>query len=116
MQTLFTALPQVEVWQEESSDWGTETRKEEQDTRLSLWSTRQLYQPKWEYIGISVLNFLLEFGILESRTLMKLGPNQYKMVIKNKAGKTGGYEMKFAEHGMFLTAHVGDLTATGFYR
>jgi len=57
-----------------------------------------------------------KFGVLESRTLMKLGPCHYKMVIKNKAGKTGGYDMKFAEHGMFLTAYVGDLTATGFYR
>ena len=47
---------------------------------------------------------------------MKLGPGQYKMVIKNKAGKTGGYDMKFAEHGMFLAAYVGDLTATAFYR
>ena len=47
---------------------------------------------------------------------MKLGPGLYKMVIKNKAGKTGGYDMKFAEHGMFLTAYVGDLTATAFYR
>ena len=47
---------------------------------------------------------------------MKLGPGQYKMVIKNKVGKTGGYDMKFAEHGMFLTAYVGDLTATAFYR
>ena len=46
---------------------------------------------------------------------MKLGPCHYKMVIKNKAGKTGGYDMKFAEHGMFLTAYVGHLTATGFY-
>ena len=47
---------------------------------------------------------------------MKLGPGLYKMVIKNKAGKTGGYDMKFAEHGMLLTAYVGDLTATAFYR
>ena len=64
----------------------------------------------------SIIYFPLEFGILESRTLMKLGPGLYKMVIKNKAGKTGGYDMKFAEHGMFLTAYVGDLTATAFYR
>ena len=48
--------------------------------------------------------------------MIKLGPGHYKMVIKNKAGKTGGYDMKFAEHGIFLTAHVGHLTATGFYR
>ena len=47
---------------------------------------------------------------------MKLGPGQYKMVIKNKAGKTGGYDMTFAEHGIVMTAYVGNLTATCFYR
>ena len=60
--------------------------------------------------------FLLEFGVLESRTLIKVGPGLYKMVIKNKAGKTGGYDMKFTELGISLTAHVGSLTATAFYR
>merc|ERR1712130_375578 len=57
-----------------------------------------------------------KYGILESRTLMKLGPGQYKMVIKNKSGKTGGYDMKFVEHGIVMTAYVGTLTATCFYR
>ena len=60
--------------------------------------------------------FLLEFGVLESRTLIKVGAGLYKMVIKNKAGKTGGYDMKFTELGICLTAHVGSLTATAFYR
>ena len=47
---------------------------------------------------------------------MRLGPGHYKTVIKNKAGKTGGYDMKFTDNGIFLTAYVGNLTATGFYR
>ena len=48
--------------------------------------------------------------------MIKVGAGLYKMVIKNKAGKTGGYDMKFTELGICLTAHVGSLTATAFYR
>ena len=54
--------------------------------------------------------------MLESRTITKIGVGHYKMRIKTKAGKTGGYDMKFAEHGIHLTAYAGDLTATAFYR
>ena len=60
--------------------------------------------------------FFSEYGVLESRTITKIGVGHYKMKIKTKAGKTGGYDMKFAEHGIHLTAYAGDLTATAFYR
>ena len=48
--------------------------------------------------------------------LTRVAPGRYKMVTKNKAGKTGDYEMNFTEHGIFETASVGGLTATCFYR
>ena len=48
--------------------------------------------------------------------LTRVAPGRYKMVAKNKAGKTGDYEMNFTEHGIYETASVGGLTATCFYR
>merc|ERR1711963_927961 len=57
-----------------------------------------------------------EYGIEETRMLTRVSPGRYKMVTKNKAGKTGDYEMNFTEHGIFETASVGGLTASCFYR
>merc|ERR1711953_860927 len=57
-----------------------------------------------------------EYGLEETRMLTRVAPGRYKMVTKNKAGKTGDYEMNFTEHGIFETASVGGLTATCFYR
>merc|ERR1712088_622580 len=57
-----------------------------------------------------------EYGLEETRMLTRVAPGRYKMVAKNKAGKTGDYEMNFTEHGIYETASVGGLTATCFYR
>ena len=68
------------------------------------------------WLQTNLVNFHLEFGIDETRMLTRVAPGRYKMVTKNKAGKTGDYEMNFTEHGIFETASVGGLTASCFYR
>jgi len=57
-----------------------------------------------------------EYGIEETRMLTRVSPGRYKMVTKNKAGKTGDYEMNFTELGIYETASVAGLTASCFYR
>ena len=48
--------------------------------------------------------------------LTRVSPGRYKMVTKNKAGKTGDYEMNFTELGIYETASVAGLSASCFYR
>merc|ERR1712193_29533 len=113
-------MPQMteDVWNELQKNGGVamklkvENKKAVMEERMPGGKTKTVVYPFDEAINYTNE----EYGIEESRMLTRVAPGRYKMVTKNKAGKTGDYEMNYTEHGIFETASVGGLTATCFYR
>jgi len=113
-------MPQMteDAWNELQKNGGVamklkvENKKAVMEERMPGGKTKTVVYPFDEAINYTNE----EYGIEESRMLTRVAPGRYKMVTKNKAGKTGDYEMNFTEHGIFETASVGGLTASCFYR
>merc|ERR1712212_385446 len=91
-------MPQMteDAWNELNKNGGVamkfkvENKKAVMEERMPGGKTKTVVYPFDEAINYTNE----EYGIEESRMLTRVAPGRYKMVTKNKAGKTGDYEMK----------------------